>query len=209
MSKNMLGVAVRKIVTLPSNTLGLVRDLLEKLSDPEWVGATKKFLRKENSWGEKEKFEVWKTLTIGGISKDELLKRLEDGFFVSDWAKDIMSMSGFTTLPEPTNIQLARAKVKDLGFTEMPTTDELFARIEKVGDLCPAEVGPHLRLADKDQPVSTWYLVVMKLITDSDGDPDIFLLDRGDGGERWLRADFIDPAYHWDLEGEIVFCLRK
>ncbi len=54
MSKDMLGVAVRKLVTLPSETLGLVCDFLEKLSDPQWVGATKKFLRKEEiSWAEK------------------------------------------------------------------------------------------------------------------------------------------------------------
>ena len=46
----MLGIAVRKLVTLPSQVLGLVCDLLEKLSDPEWIEATKKFLRKEESW---------------------------------------------------------------------------------------------------------------------------------------------------------------
>jgi len=50
MSKDMLGVAVRKLVTLPIQVLGVVCDLLEKLSDPKWVEATKKFLRKENPW---------------------------------------------------------------------------------------------------------------------------------------------------------------
>lgn len=45
MSKDMLGIAVRKLVTLPSQTLGVVCDLLEKLADPEWVEATKRFLR--------------------------------------------------------------------------------------------------------------------------------------------------------------------
>ena len=209
MSKNMPGVAVRKIVTLPSNTLGLVRDLLEKLSDPEWVGATKKFLRKENSWGEKEKFEDWKTLTIGGISKDELLKRLEDGFFVSDWAKDIMSMSGFTTLPEPTNIQLARAKVKDLGFTEMPTTDELFARIEKVGDLCPAEVGPHLAIQYKDQPNGEVLWVAMERIPGSGDGPDVFGVGRRGGGALWLDGGWAGPGGRWLLVSRILVRLRK
>ena len=46
----MLGVAVRKLVTLPAQVLGIVCDLLEKLSDPEWLEASKKFLRKENPW---------------------------------------------------------------------------------------------------------------------------------------------------------------
>ena len=50
MSKDMLGIAVRKLVTLPTQALGLVCDLLEKLSDPDWIEATKRFLRKENPW---------------------------------------------------------------------------------------------------------------------------------------------------------------
>lgn len=51
MSKDMLGVAVRKLVTLPGETLGIVCDLLEKLADPEWVEALKRFLRKkEEPW---------------------------------------------------------------------------------------------------------------------------------------------------------------
>ena len=145
MSKDMLGIAVRKLVTMPSQVLGLVCDLLEKLSDEEWITAAKKFLRKENPWPE-IKFSIWRTLTIGGVSKDELATRLGDGFYISNWAKDIMSKPEFTTLPESTEIYLVRAKIKDLGFTKAPTTTELFARIKEVGELCPAEVGPHLRL---------------------------------------------------------------
>lgn len=50
MSRDMLGIAVRKLVTLPIQTLGIVCDLLEKLTDQEWVEAAKRFLRKENPW---------------------------------------------------------------------------------------------------------------------------------------------------------------
>jgi len=51
----MLSVAVRKLVTLQDSVLGSVCDLLEKLGDPEWISALKKFLRKENPWGETTK----------------------------------------------------------------------------------------------------------------------------------------------------------
>lgn len=50
MLKDMLGIATRKLVTLPSEVLGIVCDLLEKLTDPVWVSATKRFLRKQNPW---------------------------------------------------------------------------------------------------------------------------------------------------------------
>lgn len=52
MSKDMLGMAVRKLVTLPGPALGIVCDLLEKVADPDWVKATKKFLRKQDPWAE-------------------------------------------------------------------------------------------------------------------------------------------------------------
>lgn len=48
--KDMLGTAVRKLVTLPDSHLGVVCDLLEKYSDPAWVDATKRMLRKEDPW---------------------------------------------------------------------------------------------------------------------------------------------------------------
>ena len=60
----MLGTAVRKLVTLPIEVIGLVCDLLEKLTDPEWVAATKRFLRKEKEiWPEIKKV-VSKLLTL-------------------------------------------------------------------------------------------------------------------------------------------------
>lgn len=55
MSKDMLGIAVRKLVTLPGETLGVVCDLLGKMADWEWVEATKRFLRKEDPWAEAQK----------------------------------------------------------------------------------------------------------------------------------------------------------
>lgn len=55
MSKDMLGTVVRKLVTLPAASLGIVCDLLEKLADQEWTEALKRFLRKENPWDEAAK----------------------------------------------------------------------------------------------------------------------------------------------------------
>lgn len=55
MSKDMLGIIVRQLVTLPTNVLGIVSDLLSKMADPEWVEATKRFLRKQHPWPEIQK----------------------------------------------------------------------------------------------------------------------------------------------------------
>ena len=53
MAKDMLGQAVRKIVDLPNDRLGIICDLAEKLggdSGQEWFTEEKKFLRKEKCW---------------------------------------------------------------------------------------------------------------------------------------------------------------
>lgn len=56
MSSDMLGQIVRKLVTLSVDTHGVVIDLLSKFPDPEWLAATKRFLRKENPWPEAKPF---------------------------------------------------------------------------------------------------------------------------------------------------------
>lgn len=78
MQKDMLGIVVRKLVTLQGSVLGVVCDLLEKLADPEWVSATKQFLRKENPWGEIPKLlsEVASGIKVPGadrfVAKDHI-----------------------------------------------------------------------------------------------------------------------------------------
>lgn len=190
---------------------GPFKDFAEKLGSsegPMWLSAFKRFLRKENPWTLKLIKQV--TVTIGGVSKGSLLKRLTDGgYSVSDWARDIIGKPAFTTLPKPIEIELGWITVRDLGFTKEPTTDELFTRIKEVGDLCPAEVGPHLRLVDSDQQRGTWYWVAMETITDSHGDPLVFSVRRSGGGERWLDAYYANPHVPWYLGSAIVLVLRK
>ncbi len=155
-------------------------------------------------------FPVWRALTIGGMSKDELPHELESrGNSVNDWAKEIMLKPQFTTLAKKKTIYLARAKVGELGFTEKPTTAELWARIREVGALCPAEVGPHLRLALEDQPNGDYFWVAMEQITDSRGSPSVFCVRRDDVGRRWLYGDCAGPDNRWGLSYGFVFVLRK
>ncbi|MDP3799962.1 MAG: hypothetical protein Q8Q90_00885 [bacterium] len=203
MSKDMLDTSALAEVAGP------LKDFAEKLGGEDgsmWLAGFKRFLRKENPWNP---MALWHTLTIGGVLKDELLKKFGDGFFISDWAKDIMSKPEFTTFPESTGIQLAKVMVKDLGFTEMPTTTELFNRIKEVGSLCPAEVGPHLRLAFTDQPKGDWFSVAMEPISGSDGFLLVFSVRRVDDGRLWLISRCADPDDRWGLESGVVFCLSK
>lgn len=156
-------------------------------------------------------FPVWKTIQIGGKSREQLLQELKAANCgVTSWAEDIMGKEAFTTLSEPESIDLARVEVRELGFTKNPTTAEIWARIRELGhDVCPAEVGPHLRLQFSDQPKGDYFWVAMEAIADSGGDPNIFFVDRLDDGRRWLHADYVRPGDRWSLARRIVFRLRK
>lgn len=151
-------------------------------------------------------------VTIGGQSKKELENAVNDrlrGFRLGDYARDMIKHRDFTTLQESEEITTIRLKVSDFGFTDYPTTDELFKRAETFGlELCPAEVGPHLRLKDTNQPLNEWYYIAMKQIAGSGGSPGVFGLARDGGGGLWLCGWAI-PGDPWFLDDGLVFRLRK
>src|SRR3989344_2205096 len=132
--------------------------------------------------------EVWKEIKIGGMFAEELISGIEaDGDFVGNEAKFMMRKLEFKTLPAKRKIKLARCKVRELGFTEMPTTDELWVKVAEFSgpELSPSEVGPHLRRQWLDQEKGDAVWVVMKQILDSDGYPRIFCVERSSYGKRY------------------------
>ena len=195
--RRMTAIADRLDKSLPFES---VMDALQRIHDGEFDAALVA----------PRTFPVWKTIRIGGKTMEQLLDAMNtNGFTVSDWAKDIMSKEAFTTLPEVQTINLARAKVRDLGFKKKPTTAELWARIRELGhDLCPAEVGPHLRLQFGDQPKGDYFWVAMEQISASGGCPCVFCVYHGDD-VRWLHAGWTDPDDRWGLDFGVAFLLRK
>lgn len=158
-------------------------------------------------------WSVWAAMSVGGVTKDELLSRLEKGrFHVSDWARHIIGKSAFVTSAAPIHVAFIRVQVHYLGFKKMPTTCELFDRHRLAGlglELCEPEDALYIRLADADQPRGTWYWIAMEPITDSDGSPRVFSVGRGGGGGRLLDADCAGPDDRWRLGVEVVFRLRQ
>lgn len=215
---DMLRRALRRTVGLRHQ---LERNILGDDGD-RWEAELKHFLRREPCWmrsgktlrGTTEPLRLIRrmTLTIGGVSKDGLLKRLKAGWSVSDQAREAMEWAAFTTLSKAASLKLGWITVQNLGFTEEPTMTELFTRIKEVGALCPAEVGPHLRLADKDQRRGTRYEVaVVEPILEITpiGNPNFFCVGRDDDGERWLDTNYPHPNHQMPLDRTIVLVLRK
>ena len=158
-------------------------------------------------------FPVYLEIEVGGKGKDELLAELKtDGCEVSSYATDIMSKEAWKP-GQKEMVKFARAKVRDLGFTDprkLPTTTQVWARILELGHaLCEPGDGPAIRRELKDQPLGDAFWTSMQQIADSFGYPRVFYIYRVDGGERRLRTVWVSPSDQWVLDYEIVFRLSK
>jgi len=117
-------------------------------------------------------FPVFKTIKLGTHkSVNDLRQSLKDsGNRISDWGNNIL---GRTNLAESeTEVTLHVATVKELTGKNWATNREINEVIRSKGyDLCPAEVGPQLRLQYPDQPNGEWIRVAMEPIAGSSGKP--------------------------------------
>ena len=144
---------------------------------------------------------------IGGKTKDQIKAELkEKNIYVSDWANQLMEKEDFTILQSTETADLVRLTVKDLGFPDGATTDEIYQKATELGlELCPAEVGPRLRLSYQG---SDWMYIGMKQISDRGGYPVVFSLACDDAGLRLHGSDARPPNRRRSY-GPFVFLLRK
>lgn len=147
------------------------------------------------------------TVEIGGKSSQQLEAELKQkSINISSYTEDMLHSPDFTTLKDPQDIDMIRLKVQDLGLPGNPTTDQICARAKELGlELCPAEVGPHLRLKDTDQTMGDWYWIGMKQIADRGGRLHVFRLARDVDG-LWLDDWCALPGGWWP-ESRFVFGL--
>ena len=188
-------------------TLGQVEAVVNKLGGMEGV---KRFLAGETMAKETEhEFDIWKTIKLGTGFKtaDEFRRALRDGGFrISGWASDILGNPAFKVASEETEVDLIKVTVAELGFKEGVRRDQIYERAKEFGlELCPAEVGPQLRLRYKDQPNGEWILVAMEPIFASDGRPGLFFVGRPASG-LWLGGRWGRPGLFWGADGRWVFC---
>lgn len=123
---------------------------------------------------------------------------------LTDWGKHILYKTKFSK--ESKTYNLVRFTVAQLGLPDRVTTNEIYQRAKELGlELCPAEVGPHLRLQYLGEGLM---IIAMEQINDRDGGPRVFCLDR-DEVRLKLGADYAKPLIEWDGGDAFVFHFRK
>lgn len=125
-----------------------------------------------------QEIDIWKTIKLGtGLKTAEDFRHAlgQAKMTIGGWGEDLLGKSSFTASEMETEVDLVSISVGDLGFTQPADRREIMARAFELGlDLCPAEVGPQLRLQYPDQPKGEWFMIAMEPITGSDGYPNVF-----------------------------------
>lgn len=150
-----------------------------------------------------------KKISIGGKGKEKLIRELNEKGKAGSHVEQLLKSDQWQPSESKEDIDLVRVTVKDLGFAQGATTSEIFDKANEIGlGLCPAEVGPQLRLQYDDQLSGTQMRVGMKPIKDSDGRLSVFHVYY-DGDVLCLSTFSGAPGGRWGADNGWVFARRK
>ena len=151
---------------------------------------------------------AWKTIQLGAHSSADVLREalVSAGINVSNWAGDILQKVKVATKPQEVNLIIVT--VAELGFPDGATRKDIYEKALELGfELCPAEVGPELRLQYADQPMYEWLRIAMEPITVSVGSLGVFRVVRDSDG-LWLFRGLGHPGSFWYGDNRWVFCRK-
>lgn len=165
-----------------------------------------------------------RTVEIGGLTKSELIQKLQQhSVLLNESAERLFADDKFSTSVMKNMVQTVELTVRDLGFPDGATMNEIFNRATGLGlVLCPLELAPHLRLAYLDQaegylgqPVkqhqapSGSITIASAMLSEDDDFPKGFYLRRI-RGLLWLRGYRADHRQHvWNPHDHFIFCQSK
>ncbi len=190
-------------------TFGQAEAVFNKLGG---VDGVESFLRGELvlAPATKPAFPVWKTLTLGNPCSVKAYRAslLANSYEIGSYANEILNK--VQVADTETEAKLVQVTVGELGFKNSATYGEIVSRARELGlELCPAEVGPKLRLEYANQPKDEFLTVAMEPIVDSDGYRRVFCVHRSSVGERWLSASCVGGGGRWRAGDRFVFLSRK
>jgi hypothetical protein len=162
---------------------------------------------------------IARTVTVGGLTKAELIQELQrHSVSLNESAEILFASERFTTAQTRSSVLTIELTVGDLGFPRGATNIEIYERAGALGlGACPLELGPHLRLQYLDQPEGYWgqpvrqhqapsgsITIASEPLLDDDDFPKGFYLRRIKG-VLWLRGYRSGPEHVWEPDDHFVF----
>jgi hypothetical protein len=131
---------------------------------------------------------IWRSVTIGEYKGVNALRAAIDAspcrIELGDSADEILGRPAFPYRQTRRQLDLVVVSVAALGFgPDGASLGDIYKRAVRIGlELCPAEVGPMLRLSYLDQPVEQSLHIAMRAVRTYDGELiDLTLLNGGAG----------------------------
>lgn len=157
------------------------------------------------SYATEKEHEVFRGLNLGTYKSIENYRQAlnRGGFLIGKWGGEILNK--ILCAQEEKQVDLVVMTVNELGFLHGARYEDICAKALAIGlELCPAEIGPALRLSYKDQPSREWLYIAMEPITDSVGDGDIFAVVHNTD-HLWLGSVNGSPGRRWSTSEQFVF----
>ncbi len=191
--------------------LGKILDVLSGKLGRYWFDVFNKVLRKENPFTDRH----WliRTVRLGTYREKSLLcaDLTVQGKKLGNDALEIIYAPEFVLSPEEKDIDVTLITPEQLGFKEVVTQEAIFNRAFEIGlDLCPAELGPQLRLQFTTQPESDHHsvFIAMEPIAIKNGKMKMFSLNHHDEA-LWLHGKSTYSESTYSTKVQFIFCVRQ
>jgi hypothetical protein len=147
------------------------------------------------------KLQIWRTTTLGTYKGVDAYRNAFDaaGIKIGDAADEIIGRPAFPYARVKTEVALAVFSVGELGLEANATSlSGVYKRARQIGlELCPAEVGPRLRLDYRNQPLGDALHIAMEPVATYSGDRTILALTNFGGVVALIgndgRPEFMVP----------------
>ena len=125
-------------------------------------------------------FQIWRRITLDAYKGVDAYRDALDSakIKIGDSADEILGRPAFPYARTKTDVELAVLSAADLGVgSDQASLAEVYQRARQAGfELCPAEVGPQLRLDYRNQPLGEALDIAMEPVATYRGDPTILTL---------------------------------
>src|SRR5262245_2749741 len=124
--------------------------------------------------------QIWRKITLGSYKGVDAYRDGLDSakMRIGDSADEILGRPAFPYARMKTDVELAALSAADLGVeSDQVSLAEVYQRAKQAGlELCPAEVGPQLRLEYRNQPLGEALDIAMEPVATYAGEPTILTL---------------------------------
>lgn len=162
---------------------------------------------------------VKRTIEIGGLSKDELIRKLNTNKIeMNRFGKELFADERFHVSSQRHSVKTIELTVGNLDFSEGASTVQIFDKAKELDlKLCPLELAPYLRLALMDQKEkhtdnfskqkqapSGSITIASEPISTNENFPKGFYIRRLND-KLWLRGYIADDLHIWNPDDHFVF----